>query len=331
MSSLTDRYVFTVLRQVPEPQRADLERELRSSIADLGDARRDGGASESEAETAALQELGDPDLFAAGIAGRRQYLIGPELYSSWLHLLRLLLTIIVPIAAIAHAAVLFVTEAHATEIIAGLVGTAIEVALYSAAAVTIIFALLERAGTAGTPSWRRAWSPDQLPEYARDRRTVGDLAFELVWVGFVAVVVLGQQFWSFSVVNGSPIPVLAPAEWSFWWPYFLGILVVAGVFFVWTWRSGGWTLRTAGINTLIGLAAAIPLIWLASQQRLWNPGFTEALGWTSADGGSPDVLVPVTIACVVVCFAVDAVQGFTKARGARAGVPAQVPGTGVRV
>ena len=331
MSSLTDRYIFTVLRQVPEPQRADLEKELRSSIADLSDSHRDSGASDTAAETAALQELGDPDTFAAGIAGRRQYLIGPELYSSWLHLLRLLLMTIVPIAAIAHAVVLFVTQRNITEVIAGLISTAVDVALYSTVAVTIIFAILERSGTAGKTSWRRTWSPDQLPEYARDRRTIGDLAFELSWVTFVAVVLLGQQFWSFSVVRGAPIPVLAPAEWSFCWPYFLGILVVAGAFFVWTWRSGGWTLRTAIFNAVIGLAAAIPLTWLASQQRLWNPDFTDALGWTPASAGSSDVLTLTTIAFVVVCFAVDAVQGFTKAHRARAGVPAQVPGTGVRV
>ena len=39
MTTLTDRYVWGVLRSVPEAQRPDLEPEIRAMIADAVDAR----------------------------------------------------------------------------------------------------------------------------------------------------------------------------------------------------------------------------------------------------------------------------------------------------
>src|SRR3546814_3153315 len=64
--SLTDRYVAAVLRALPEDKRADIEKELRTSIADAIDARTETGEPAAEAERAVLQELGDPARLAAG-------------------------------------------------------------------------------------------------------------------------------------------------------------------------------------------------------------------------------------------------------------------------
>ena len=66
MATLTDRYVDATLRGVPQAKRADIERELRASIADAIDARADSGDSSADAEVAVLTELGDPARLAAG-------------------------------------------------------------------------------------------------------------------------------------------------------------------------------------------------------------------------------------------------------------------------
>ena len=72
MSTLADRYVWGVLRNVPESQRAELEPEIRALIADAVDARTAGTeatatvtASAETVERAALTELGDPEVLAA--------------------------------------------------------------------------------------------------------------------------------------------------------------------------------------------------------------------------------------------------------------------------
>lgn len=331
MPSLTDRYVFTVLRQTPEPQRADLERELRSSIADLIDSRTDLGDSAADAEDFALRELGDPDRFAASVTNRPQFLIGPETYSSWARLLKTLLAIVTPIAAVAHALVLVALGEDIGDVIAGLITTAFGVSLQIAFWVTLVFVILERSGAQRATGWQRKWTPDQLPDYASDRRSVGDLAAELVWVGIVAALIIGQQFWSFAVVGGERIPLLAPEEWSFWWPFILVVLAGEVAFAIWVWSRGAWSWLAAGVNVLLGLASAVPLTWLAVSQRMWNPEFFEALGWMPVEFGATDALTVGTVVIVVGTFLWDAVDGFVKARRAQSGLPAKVPGTGTGV
>lgn len=51
MSELTDRYVAATLRTIPERQRADIEAELRGSIADAIDARSEMGEDTTEGRT----------------------------------------------------------------------------------------------------------------------------------------------------------------------------------------------------------------------------------------------------------------------------------------
>src|SRR5262245_7210453 len=102
-STLTDRYVWAVLRAVPSDQRKDLEPEVRALVADAIDARTDAGVTDAGAtdaasvERAVLTELGDPNALAARYANRIQYLIGPNLFPEWRKLLTTLLPVVPPI------------------------------------------------------------------------------------------------------------------------------------------------------------------------------------------------------------------------------------------
>ena len=119
-STLTDRYVSAVVRGVPDRQRADLEQELRASLADDIDARLDAGADAKSAERDAIVELGDPIVLAARYAGRPLHLVGPELYADWRRLLTVLEFIIVPIVV----ATLVIVGAVKGDTFGGIVGGA---------------------------------------------------------------------------------------------------------------------------------------------------------------------------------------------------------------
>ncbi|MEJ7803136.1 MAG: permease prefix domain 1-containing protein [Candidatus Limnocylindria bacterium] len=80
MTQLTERYLAASVRGLPEAQRTDVERELRSSIADALEDRVTAGEDRVAAEKAVLEGLGDPVRLAAGIAGRPLHLIGPDLF-----------------------------------------------------------------------------------------------------------------------------------------------------------------------------------------------------------------------------------------------------------
>ena len=97
MTNLTERYLAAALHGIPQAQRPDVERELRSSIADAVEDRVRGGEDQADAEKAVLEGLGDPARLAAGIAGRPLYLIGPDLFVEYRRLLVLLLSVVLPI------------------------------------------------------------------------------------------------------------------------------------------------------------------------------------------------------------------------------------------
>ena len=62
MSTLTDRYVWGVLRAVPEAQRADLEPEIRALVADAVEARAEAADATARPRSARrCMELGDPE------------------------------------------------------------------------------------------------------------------------------------------------------------------------------------------------------------------------------------------------------------------------------
>ena len=68
MTPLTERYLAAALRGIPEKQRADVERELSSSIADAIEDRVAPARTAAAAEKAVLEGLGDPARLAAGMS-----------------------------------------------------------------------------------------------------------------------------------------------------------------------------------------------------------------------------------------------------------------------
>ena len=72
-TTLTDRYVWTVTRHLPDDIGPDVARELRATIADAVDARVEAGVEPTTAEGEVLSELGDPDVLARTYGGRPAY------------------------------------------------------------------------------------------------------------------------------------------------------------------------------------------------------------------------------------------------------------------
>lgn len=144
MTSLTERYLAAALRGIREAHRTDVERELRSSIADALEDRVTAGENSADAEKAVLEGLGDPVRLAAGIAGRPLYLIGPDLFVEYRQLLFMLLSIVLPIVGIVQIGVAI---SGGDDIIGALVagvGGAWTVGLHIFFWVTITFVLVER-------------------------------------------------------------------------------------------------------------------------------------------------------------------------------------------
>lgn len=309
MTTLTDRYVHAVLRSLSPQQREGIERELRATIADDVDARTASGASPKEAERAALVRLGEPARLAAGYANRRLTLIGPAFYVDYIRLLKLLLAIVLPFAALGIAIARSLDGSEPGEVIGAVVGTTISVGIHLCFWVTVVFAILERAGTK-TPIVE--FDPDHLPDLPGPGR-VGwtEMIVAVSFLTLFAVVIVLQQFLSVFEDAGGPIPILRPELWSFWIPWFLAVIALEIVFAVVLARTGRWTRPLAIANVVLNLAFTIPAIYLLLEGRLLNPAyFAEFHGEAWIQPGSPAVVV--TVIAVAAISIWDAVDGIVK-------------------
>ncbi|NLU65510.1 hypothetical protein HCA61_25105 [Rhodococcus sp. HNM0563] len=274
--TLTDRYVATTLRRIPGDKRDDIDRELRGSIADAVDARVESGADPVDAETEVLTELGDPDRLAAEYLERPLYLIGPGLYLDWRRLLSVLLWI-APIPGVVVLVVDLLDGASSGEAVASGIWTAAVVALQIAFWTTLVFAVLERNGHR-RGNLTGEWTVERLPEADTNRRvSLGDTVWTIAFlVVGLAVLFLQRNYSAYRYPDGSSIPILDPDLWSFWLPALIAVLVLSAVFEVVKYAVGHWTVTLAVVNTVLNLLFTIPLVWLASIDRLFQPDYFEA-------------------------------------------------------
>ena len=280
-TTLTDRYVDAILRRLPERQRPDIEKELRASIADAVDDRLESGADPAEAEAAVLTELGDPARLAAGYADRPLHLIGPALYLDYMRALTAILVTVVPTVAAAVGIVQTIQGATLGRIIGESISAAITTGVHIAVWTTVAFAVIERAPAIRLPATRR-WTPAELPEPPTRGARYGEL------ITLTVVTVLGSSLVLLSPIvstetdaTGNPIGLLSPWLWDTGIVYVFVALIVASLAVAYARYYLQWSVPRAFAAGLIDIASPLLLIWLATTDRLLNPAFVEAAGWSS--------------------------------------------------
>jgi len=321
MTSLTERYLAAALRGIPEPQRKDVEGELRSSIDDAIEDRVGTGEDRAAAEKAVLEGLGNPARLAAEYAGRPLHLIGPELFLVWRHVLLRLAAIVLPIALVVLTAVeLLSGTAYVAALVEGIVGTLI-VGVQLAFWVTLVFAFLERAEAAREARTEIAgatgrWTVDMLPEPSADRvsvsDTVGEIISSLIAIG--GLLFLRNLSWV-TDADGEVIPLFDPAFTDFWFPVLIAILASVAVYQVLVYLVGRWTIPLAIGFTVLELAFALPVIAFALSGTMINPAFAAEIGWPPlAERDGPVMLV--IAAATTLVHAWEIFDAFRRARRA---------------
>jgi hypothetical protein len=311
MTTLTDRYVWAVLRSIPEGQRPDLEPEIRALVADAVEAHGASGEPADAAERAALLELGDPDLLADRYVDRTRALIGPHVYPEWRRLLSLVLPIAVAIGTAVSAGAAVLAGKGVTDVFGSALSAAIMVAIQTVFWFTLVFAVIERTSGRELAS-ARTWTLDRLPDVPDAHRLgIGDAVATVIANLFVAGGLLWVQLQPPIVLDGTAYPLFDPALWSFWLPWFLVVVAAEVVFTVALYLRGGWTWSFAAINAALGAAFAIPALWLLQSDLLLNPELVERI----REAGGDWLRISVAIATVSLAAIAgwDAVDGFRKA------------------
>ncbi len=313
----------------PDSKRADVEGELRSSIADAIEDRLSAGDDRATAERSVLEGLGDPALLGTAYTGQPTYLIGPEIFPIYRRISVRLAAIVIPIMAIVAAAVSVAGGESWTDAVNAAITAALSVAVQVAFWLTLTFVILERIDAARrarleAPPIGGQWSVEMLPMEPPARVTVNDTVGEIVATFiWIAILLLLRNVSWMTDAAGEPVTILAPALDAFWLPALVGVAVLRVVFYVVVFLRGSWTLVLAAIHGGLRLASAVPVIGLALNGALLNPALADAINWPPLNKGDGPVMVAVAFATAIVTTW-EIVDGFRRARrnGSTAGSPA---------
>lgn len=313
-ATLTERYISATIRSLDPAVQDDVRAELEASIADAIEARLEQGETPSAAERAVLTELGDPGILAAGYADRPLHLIGPKYYLAWWRLLKLLL-IIVPICAFGGVVLGQLIDGAPT---GEIIGTAVVAALGSIVHVgfwvTLVFFILERAGT----DTGVKWNVDQLPEPTQNGAGRADAIASIVFLLLGVGAVFWDAFIGFFPTGGAPIALLNPGLWPWGIAFFLALIAAEALLAVVVYAQRRWTIGAAVVNTALAVVFAVWSLTLLVQGELINPEF---LSFVFTDNGVTDetmrVLTTITGFALVAFPLWDIIDGWIKTARAR--------------
>ncbi|MCR2825969.1 permease prefix domain 1-containing protein [Microbacterium sp. zg.Y909] len=318
-ATLTDRYVETAMRSVPEKQRPDLGAELRASIEDQIDARVAAGDPQDAAERTVLTELGDPDALAAGYIDRPLWLIGPRYYLTWWRLTKLLWAIVPACVAFAVALGQVLAGEGIGTVIGAVVPAVISVIVNIGFWTALVFFIIERSTGDKDAGVVSAWTLDRLPEKKERGAGLSDLVASLVFLALAAGAVIWDQLFglAYLVEAGGWLPALSPALWPGWILGLLVLIALEAALAVTVYLRGRWTLATATVNAALNVLFVVPLLWLLTRQELLNPGLFRGL--IPADSAETVETVVVTLIGfgAVAAAAWDTLDGYLKARRVR--------------
>jgi len=265
MTNLQERYLHAVRWALPAAKADDIVAELRDILTSRQEDREEelGRPLTSEETSAILKEFGHP-LIVAGRYRPQQWLIGPDVFPFYFFVLRIVVLISVGIQIAIAAARMVFGDGRPLQIIGQSWGGLWMSLIISMGVVTIVFAVMERAGFPGDHI--RRWTPEQLPDVRDKRKSVWESAFEL------AAGIIFLLWWAGIVYL--PIPTggaafrmeAAPIFTQLYWPIF-ALVAVRLVDNLIEWVRPRWTLvrsiLTAG-TTIAGLAL-LALIYRAGQ------------------------------------------------------------------
>lgn len=316
-TSLTDRYVWTVSRQLPVEIGPDVARELRGTLAETIEDKVAAGAAPEDAERSAIAELGDPDILAREYGGRPNHLIGPAFYPDWVRLIKVLLGVVLPIVVVATFLAQFLTTDRGFgELIGEVAVVLLHTAVHLVFWTTLVFAFVERSRSeVERERLLSEWTPENLVDPDVPWRRVGswEMAFEMAF----GIAVLLLVIWQFGGVGERGVQVLDPDLGLGWEAVLISLLAADVAISLWAWAQGRWSVPLSVANVAANVASAVVLVWLVLHDRLLTDlpvVLEEKFGW-DADWS---LSMPVVVLGVIVIFGWDAMASVLRVRrGAR--------------
>lgn len=310
--NLLDKYVAEVGKHLPRGQRADIEKELKSTLEDMLEERGQAGAADEAAVIQLLKDYGEPRRVAESYSGPR-YLIGPRLYPTFELVVKIVMAVLFALALAGLAFSLSRSSLTGHEFLNTLGRSALDLfaGLISAFGnIVLVFAILERVlPLKEFEKDKEEWNPaDLAKEPDPDRVSFGEQIVGIFFLSLFLIVfnlypnIIGIGFfdenhWVFIS------PILSDAFFGYL-PW-LNVLILLQIgFSVYLLRQGWWNAGLRLVNIILELAGiALAVVMLRGPELVALKA--EQLAGTPLEGSAQlfttlGNLVPMLVLTIII-------------------------------
>lgn len=273
-----ERYIYAVVRHLPEKQRHDVAKELQAEIELMVEDQAKGKRPSERHAFAVLQRLGDPLVLAGQYYEQKHYLISPRYYDSYIALLKTLAVVMLPIIAFfVFTLQLSVDHLPLGEAVLSTARAVLEAGVHIFFWITLSVAFVDRFLAATAPT--SDWSPERLAEVPRVYEISKREAFVgAAWSIFGMALLVAQIPAVHSIVQPHMPLFFAPDLWPWWLVGFIVIMVFNLAVELLKLQQGGWTKRMAVSITVVNtISAGFFAALLLVVHPIANPEFTDRI------------------------------------------------------
>lgn len=289
---LIERYIYVVTKELPESSKEDVAKELRANIEDmLPDHYEENDVIN------VLQELGNPWKLAEEYQPNQRYLISPAYYGKYISVLKLVLSIVLPIMVlVTFLGLLFSNpELNVTtdqsiiiqQVITNGIGVVIEAGLQVVLWVTLVFVVLERKMLEKSPvmghikSKEENWSIKDLPHLVPDNKKIkrSSTIASMCWMILTTAILYFQpQLIAIYINLGSRgssqvIPLLNTERLPHFMPFFLILVLFQMIIFIWKYIVQYWNKTLIRVQLVFNVLMGGLLVWMLNDSALISADF----------------------------------------------------------
>jgi len=282
---LIDRYIYAVVQNLPESQRMDIKKELKGLIEDMLDDRLQGREATQTDVEMVLIELGAPAVLADRYRGSKRYLIGPEIFSTYLTILKIVCMAVGLAMFIVFTIQSVFTPTQILSHFLNLLGGLAMSLIQAFAWVTLIFGIMEYTGVQkGKLAKDEEWKPSDLPPLPQDEiriKRADPIAGIVFTVLFMMLLTFSTNLFGVWIIDGSRpavvIPFLNEGVFRSFLPYIWVMAAVNILNEILQLLKGRWTLPLAAADVLVHILNFVLLVFMFSGRAIWNPDFIQQM------------------------------------------------------
>lgn len=277
MKNMIERYVYDVIRRLPDHGKEEVEKELHANIDDMIGSNRSDDNIEK-----VLLELGEPRILANRYRVKERYLISPAYFDDYVRVLKIVMVIFVSISLVFGSIDLFLNISTETpwqmigKVFSKLIGDSFTSLLSAFAWVTVIFFLIEKAEEKTT---RKEWKITNLPELpkqnsAKISRTGAVVSLIIETIFSVIFIVLLVNYLDYIGIYENPTTMVAPIFTKEIIEAFIPLLIISVALSIIVSAVkafyAAWNVKLASIYTVSKIFSTVVGIIFITYPNLFN-------------------------------------------------------------